>query len=58
MVTTEGKTASKISKNRSGAKLFLEVFAVNLHVVEDEDMIRSLGRDKFVQLSIHSLQGW
>jgi hypothetical protein len=41
-----------------GAKLLPEVLAADLHVLEDEDMIKSLGRDKFVQLSIHDLQGW
>ena len=58
MATTEGKTAFKVSKNMSGMELLPEAFAVNLHVVKDKDMIRSLGRDKFVQLSIHGSQGW
>ena len=48
MATTKGKTTSKVAKNRTGAKLYLEALAVDLHVLKDEDMIRSLGRDKFV----------
>lgn len=31
---------------------------MNLHVVEDGEMIRWLGREKFVQLSIHGTLGW
>ena len=56
MATTEGRTTSKVAKNMNGVKLLPE--AADLHVLEDEDMIRSLGRDKFVQLSIHGSQGW
>ena len=31
---------------------------MDLYILEDEDMIRALGRDKFVDLSIHGSQGW
>ena len=58
MATIEGKKPYKVSKKRSGAKLLPKALAVNLHVLEDEDMIRALGRDKFVQLSMHGSQGW
>ena len=58
MATNEGRIVTKFSKNKTGAKLLPEALAADLHVLEDEDMIRSLGRDKFVQLSIHGSQGW
>lgn len=57
MATIEGKTTSKVATNKTGTKLLPEALAADLHVLEDKDMIRSLGRDKFVQLSKHGLQG-
>jgi hypothetical protein len=47
-----------MSKNKTSAKLFPEAFAVDLHVLEDDYMIQSLERDKFVELCIHGSQGW
>ena len=58
MASTEGKAAPKSSRHKSGAKLLPEALAVDLHVLEDEDMIMSLGREKFVELCIHGSQGW
>ena len=58
MASTEGKAAPKSARNKSGAKLLPEALAVDLHVLEDEDMIRSLGREKFVDLCIHGSQGF
>ena len=58
MATTKVKSTPKRFKKWIAANLLPEVLAVDLHVLEDEDMIRSLDRDKFVQLSIHGLQGW
>ena len=50
--------ASKAPKKCTTTNLLPEAFAVDLYILEDEDMIRALGRDKFVDLSIHGLQGW
>lgn len=58
MASTEGKAAPKSARHKSGAKLLPEALAVDLHVVEDEDMIRSLGREKFVDLCINGKQGF
>ena len=58
MATLEVKSSSKVLKIWTTANLLPEALAVDLHVLEDEIMIRSLGRDKFVQLSINGSQGW
>ena len=58
MASTEGKPAPKTAKNKSAVKLIPEALAADLHVLEDEDLIRSLGREKFVELCIHGSQGW
>ena len=50
--------ASKVPKKRTMVNLLPKALAVDLHVLEDENIIRSLGRDKFVELSIHGSQGW
>lgn len=58
MASSEGKAAPKSSRHKTGANLLPEALAVDLHVLEDEDMIRSLGRPKFVELCIHGSQAW
>lgn len=34
------------------------MLVVDLHVLEDEDMIRSLEREKFVEMCLHGSQSW
>jgi hypothetical protein len=58
MATPEMKSSSKAPRKWTTANLLPEALAVDLYVLEDEIMIRSLGRDKFVQLSINGSQGW
>ena len=58
MATSELKTPSKTTRNRTAARLLPEALAADWHVLEDEDMIKSLGREKFVELSVHGPQGW
>jgi hypothetical protein len=40
------------------AKLVPELLEYNLHVLEDEDMIRWLGRESFVHTCINGPLGW
>ena len=58
MASTEGKPAPKTARNKSAVKLIPKALAADLHVLEDEDLIRSLGREKFVELCRHGSQGW
>ena len=58
MATPEEKSTPKGPKKWTTTKLVPKTLVVDLHVLEDEEMIRSLGRDKFVQLSIHGSKGW
>ena len=58
MASTKGRAAPKSARNKLGAKLLPKAVAVDLHMLEDEDMIRSLGREKFVNLCINGSQGF
>ena len=58
IVIPKMKSTSKVVKHWTMANLLLEALAVDLHVMEDGEMIRWLGKDKFVQLSIPSMLGW
>jgi hypothetical protein len=53
MARSEAKVVGKMSKNKTSTKLLPEALAVALHVLEDEYMVQSLERDKFVELCIH-----
>ncbi len=57
MATPEEKS-TKGPKKWTAPRLVPKALAVDLCVLEDEEMIRSLGRDKFLELSIHGSQGW
>lgn len=50
--------ASKTPKKMTMANLLPKALAMDLYVMENENMIRALGNDKFVELSIHGSQSW
>ena len=52
MATTKVKLSSKVPKKWMMANLLREALMVDLHVLEYEEIIRSLDNVKFVQLSI------
>ena len=58
MATSESAVAVKKLKNKTSARLLPEALAVDWHVLEDDVMIQTLGREKFVELCIYGSQGW